>query len=78
MGKKSMKKALNLRKWAVFRSVVAAISLSMASKSSRSGLHLSEEEAAIQIGKVLGVDCDGKKEEVISKLEEFEAIDKGK
>ncbi|GMP69394.1 hypothetical protein CsSME_00028678 [Camellia sinensis var. sinensis] len=49
-----MKKALNLRKGSVFRSTVAAISLSMASKSSRGGLRLSEEEAAIQIGKSAG------------------------
>ncbi|GMP53576.1 hypothetical protein CsSME_00019005 [Camellia sinensis var. sinensis] len=73
-----MQPSLNLRKWAVFRSAVAAISLSMASKSSRGCLQLLEAEASLQIGKVLGSDCDGKEEEVISKLEEFEAIEKGK
>ncbi|GMP42701.1 hypothetical protein CsSME_00012353 [Camellia sinensis var. sinensis] len=73
-----MQSSLNLRKGAVFRSAVAAISLSMASKSSRGRLRLSEAEASLQIEKVLGVDCDGKEEEVISKLEELEAADKGK
>lgn len=77
-GKTAMQSSLNLRKGAVFRSTVAAISLSMASKSSRGRFRLSKAEASLQIGKVLGVDCDGKEEEVISKLEELEAIDKGK
>ncbi|GMP81180.1 hypothetical protein CsSME_00035975 [Camellia sinensis var. sinensis] len=73
-----MQPSLNLRKWAVFRSAVTAISLSMASKSSRGCLRLSEVEASLQIGKVLGVDYEGKEEEVISKLEELEATSKGK
>ncbi|CAL5352796.1 unnamed protein product [Camellia sinensis] len=66
---------LNLRKGVVFRSAVAAISLSMASSNSRGRLLRSEAEASIQIGKVLGLDCQGQEEEVISKLAALEAQD---
>ncbi|KAL7217518.1 hypothetical protein ACSBR2_010884 [Camellia fascicularis] len=66
---------LNLRKGAVFRSAVAAISLSMASKSSRGRLALSEPEATLALGKTLGIDFEEKDEEVISKLQQLEAED---
>ncbi|GMP96921.1 hypothetical protein CsSME_00045353 [Camellia sinensis var. sinensis] len=77
-GKRFLKSTMNLRKGAVFRSAVAALSLSMVSKSSRGCLWISKAEASIQIVKVLGVDCDGKEGEVMSKLEELEATDKRK
>ncbi|GMP93964.1 hypothetical protein CsSME_00043589 [Camellia sinensis var. sinensis] len=70
--------SLNLRKGAVFKSVVAAISLSMASGTSRGRRMLSGAEASLQIGKVLGLDCEGKEQEVISKLNALEAKDKEK
>ncbi|GMP50137.1 hypothetical protein CsSME_00016876 [Camellia sinensis var. sinensis] len=70
--------SLNLRKGAVFRSAVAAISLSMASGASRGRRMLSEAEASLQIGKVLGLDYEGKEQEVISKLNALEAKDKEK
>ncbi|THG12982.1 hypothetical protein TEA_027129 [Camellia sinensis var. sinensis] len=76
--KRFLKSTMNLRKGAVFRSAVAALSLSMVSKSSRGCLWISKAEASIQIVKVLGVDCDGKEGEVMSKLEELEATDKRK
>ncbi|GMP94286.1 hypothetical protein CsSME_00043795 [Camellia sinensis var. sinensis] len=67
---------LNLRKGAVFRSAVtAAISLSMAGKSSRERLVLSLLEATLALGKTLGIDFEGKDEEVISKLQQLEAKD---
>ncbi|CAL5444526.1 unnamed protein product [Camellia sinensis] len=77
-GKRFLKSTTNLRKGAVFRSAVAALSLSLASKSSRGCLRISEAESSIQIGKVLGVDCDGNEGEVMSKLEELEATNKRK
>ncbi|GMP97801.1 hypothetical protein CsSME_00045918 [Camellia sinensis var. sinensis] len=69
------KATLNLRKEAVFRSSTAAISLSMASKSSRGSFALSEPEATLALGKALGIDFEGKDEEVLSKLKQLEAID---
>ncbi|GMP56130.1 hypothetical protein CsSME_00020718 [Camellia sinensis var. sinensis] len=68
--------SLNLRKGAVFRSAVVAISLSMASGNSRGRRLLTEAEASIQIGKALGLECEGKEEEVLSKLHDLEAQDK--
>ncbi|GMP63316.1 hypothetical protein CsSME_00025761 [Camellia sinensis var. sinensis] len=68
--------SLNLRNGVVFRSAVAAISLSMASGTSRGRLMMSEVEASLQIDKALGLDCEGKEEEVHSKLEDLEAQDK--
>lgn len=67
---------LNFRKGAIFRSAAAAISLSMASKSGSGQLLLNEAEASLQIGKLLGLKCKGKDEEVLSKLMELEAKDK--
>ncbi|CAL5354769.1 unnamed protein product [Camellia sinensis] len=57
------KSTLNLRKGAVFRSAAATISLSMASKSSRGRVDLSEAEATLELGKTLGIDFEGKDEE---------------
>ncbi|CAL5354201.1 unnamed protein product [Camellia sinensis] len=45
------KSTLNLRKGAVFRSAAAATSLSMASKSSRGRIDLSEAEATLEMAK---------------------------
>ncbi|KAI8010921.1 hypothetical protein LOK49_LG06G00683 [Camellia lanceoleosa] len=67
--------SLNLKKGAVFRSAVAAISLSMASKTGSGRLLLNEAEASLQLGHVLGLKCKGDEEEVISKLMELEAKD---
>ncbi|CAL5378234.1 unnamed protein product [Camellia sinensis] len=67
---------LNFRKGAIFRSAAAAISLSMSSKSGSGHLLLNEAEASLQIGKVLGLQCKGKEEEVLGKLMELEAKDK--
>ncbi|GMP72028.1 hypothetical protein CsSME_00030217 [Camellia sinensis var. sinensis] len=47
----------------------------MASGNSRGRRVLSEAEASLQIGKALGLDCEGKEEEVLSKLEDLEAQD---
>ncbi|GMP74006.1 hypothetical protein CsSME_00031546 [Camellia sinensis var. sinensis] len=69
------KSTLNLRKGAVLRSAAATISLSMASKSSRGRVDLSEAEATLELGKTLGIDFEGKDEEVISKLLQLEAND---
>ncbi|GMP60854.1 hypothetical protein CsSME_00023551 [Camellia sinensis var. sinensis] len=69
------KPPLNLRKGAIFRSAVAAISLSMASKSSRGKLVLFEAKVTFEIGKALGIDFEWKDEEVISKLKELEGND---
>ncbi|GMP23016.1 hypothetical protein CsSME_00000781 [Camellia sinensis var. sinensis] len=69
------KATLNLRKGVVFRSSAAAISLSMASKSSRGSFALSEPEATLALGKALDIDFEGKDEEVLSKLKQLEAID---
>ncbi|GMP92906.1 hypothetical protein CsSME_00042953 [Camellia sinensis var. sinensis] len=66
----------NLRKGAIFRSAVAAISLSMASKSGSGQRLLNEAEATLQISKVLGLNCEGNEDEVMSKLLEMEAQDK--
>ncbi|THG02729.1 hypothetical protein TEA_003088 [Camellia sinensis var. sinensis] len=60
---------------AVFRSAATTISLSMASKSSRGRVDLSEAEATLELGKTLGIDFEGKDEEVISKLLQLEAND---
>lgn len=68
--------SLNLKKGAIFRSAVAAISLSMASKSGSGQLLLNEAEASLQIGKVLGLNYDGNEVEVLSKLVELEGEDK--
>ncbi|GMP88198.1 hypothetical protein CsSME_00040270 [Camellia sinensis var. sinensis] len=59
---------MNLKKGAVFRSAVAAISLSMSSKSRRRVLN--EAETNAQLSKVLGMDGIGQEEEIISKLNE--------
>ncbi|THG21087.1 hypothetical protein TEA_003170 [Camellia sinensis var. sinensis] len=67
--------SLMLRKGAIFRLAVVAISLSMASESSKARLVMSEAEAILEMGKALGIDCEGKEEEVISKLEDLEAKD---
>lgn len=69
------KSTLNLRKGAVFRSAAVAISLSMASKSSKWRIILSKTEATLELGKTLGIDFEGKDEEVISKLQQLEAND---
>ncbi|GMP68173.1 hypothetical protein CsSME_00027882 [Camellia sinensis var. sinensis] len=54
---------------------MAVISLSMASDSSRGRLLLNEAEATLQMGRVLGFNCEGKEEEVVSKLMELESMD---
>ncbi|GMP36773.1 hypothetical protein CsSME_00008787 [Camellia sinensis var. sinensis] len=54
---------------------MAAISLSMASESSRGRVVMSEAEAILEMGKALGIDYEGKEEEVISELEDLEAKD---
>ncbi|GMP68379.1 hypothetical protein CsSME_00028013 [Camellia sinensis var. sinensis] len=74
--KKLGESSLNLRKGAIFRLAVATISLSMANEISRGQLVMSEAEASLQIGKALGLDCEGKEEVVLSKLEDLEAQDK--
>ncbi|GMP84974.1 hypothetical protein CsSME_00038299 [Camellia sinensis var. sinensis] len=48
----------------------------MANETSRGRLVMSEAEASLQIGKALGLDYEGKEEEVLSKLENLEAQDK--
>ncbi|GMP62110.1 hypothetical protein CsSME_00024333 [Camellia sinensis var. sinensis] len=50
----------------------------MTSGTNRGKRVLSEAEASLQIGKALGLDCEGKEEEVISKLIELKAKDKKK
>ncbi|KAI7981790.1 Mitogen-activated protein kinase kinase 5 [Camellia lanceoleosa] len=67
---------LNLKKGAVFRAAVAAISLSMASKAGCGQLLLNEAEASLKLGHVLGLKCKGNEDEVISKLMELESNDK--
>ncbi|GMP23867.1 hypothetical protein CsSME_00001320 [Camellia sinensis var. sinensis] len=67
--------SLNLMKGAFFKSAVAAISRSMASGTSRGQLMMSKAEASLQIDKALGLDCEGKEEEVLSKLEYLKAQD---
>ncbi|KAI7997262.1 UPF0481 protein [Camellia lanceoleosa] len=67
-----------VKKGAILRFAVAAISLSMASESSRGRLLLNEAEATLQIGRVLGLNCEGKEEEVVSKLMELESMDMDK
>ncbi|THG16060.1 hypothetical protein TEA_005595 [Camellia sinensis var. sinensis] len=67
--------SLNLRRGAIFRSAVAAISLSIAGESSRGRLLLSEAEASLEIWKALGLDYEGKEEEVISHLQDLETQD---
>ncbi|GMP88475.1 hypothetical protein CsSME_00040452 [Camellia sinensis var. sinensis] len=52
-----------------------AISLSMVSESSRARLVMSEAKAILEMGKALGIDCEGKEEEMISKFEDLEAKD---
>ncbi|GMP85046.1 hypothetical protein CsSME_00038358 [Camellia sinensis var. sinensis] len=59
---------MNLKKGAVFRSAVAAISLSMSSESRRRVLN--EAETNAQLSKVLGMDGNGQEEEIISRLNE--------
>ncbi|CAL5358449.1 unnamed protein product [Camellia sinensis] len=67
-GKNRKEKTMNLKKGAVFRSAVAAISLSMSSESRRKVLN--EAETNAQLSKVLGMDGKGQEEEIISKLKE--------
>ncbi|GMP53485.1 hypothetical protein CsSME_00018933 [Camellia sinensis var. sinensis] len=59
---------MNLKKGAVFRSAVSAISLSTSSESRRRVLN--EAETNVQLSKVLGMDGNGQEEEIISKLNE--------
>lgn len=68
--------SLNFKKGAIFRSAAAALSLSLASKFGSGQLLLNEAEASLQIGQILGMNCKGNEEEVISKLMELEAKDK--
>ncbi|KAF5934676.1 hypothetical protein HYC85_030847 [Camellia sinensis] len=63
------------RKEAILRFAVAAISLSMASDSSHGRLLLNKAKATLQMGQVLGLNCEGKEEEVVSKLIELESMD---
>ncbi|GMP52740.1 hypothetical protein CsSME_00018444 [Camellia sinensis var. sinensis] len=70
--------SVQVKKGAILRSAVAAISLSMASESSRGRLLLNEAEANLQMGRVLGLNCEGKEEEVMSKLMELESRDMDK
>ena len=72
-GKNRKEMSMNLKKGTVFRSAVAAISLSMSSESKRRVLHAVETNA--QLSKVLGMDGKGKEEEIISKLMELEERD---
>ncbi|GMP68414.1 hypothetical protein CsSME_00028041 [Camellia sinensis var. sinensis] len=67
-GKNRKQMAMNRKKGAVFRSAVAAISLSMSSESRRRVLN--EAETNAQLSKVLGMDGNGQEEEIISKLNE--------
>ncbi|XP_028101245.1 uncharacterized protein LOC114300576 [Camellia sinensis] len=67
-GKNRKEMSMNLKKGAVFRSAVAAISLSMSSESRRRVLN--EAETNAQLSKVLGMDGIGQEEEIISKLNE--------
>lgn len=67
-GKNRKGMPMNLKKGVVFRSAVAAISLSMSSESRRRVLN--EAETNVQLSKVLGLDGDGQEEEIISKLNE--------
>ncbi|GMP43786.1 hypothetical protein CsSME_00013017 [Camellia sinensis var. sinensis] len=50
----------------------------MTSGTNRGRRVLSETEASLQIGKPLGLDCEGKEKEMISKLNELEAKNKEK
>ncbi|KAI8031447.1 hypothetical protein LOK49_LG01G00812 [Camellia lanceoleosa] len=67
-GKNRKEMSMNLKKGAVFRSAVAAISLSMSSESRRRVLN--EAETNVQLSKVLGMDGNGQEEEITSKLNE--------
>ncbi|GMP61994.1 hypothetical protein CsSME_00024266 [Camellia sinensis var. sinensis] len=67
-GKNRKEMSMNLKKGAVFRSAVAAISLSMSSESRRKVLN--EAETNEQLNKVLRMDGNGQEEEIISKLNE--------
>ncbi|GMQ10569.1 hypothetical protein CsSME_00053519 [Camellia sinensis var. sinensis] len=70
--------SLNLKKGAVFRSAVAALSLSAASEANSKRILLTEAEASLQIGHILGVNCDGNDEVVLNKLIALEVNDKEK
>ncbi|KAI8004185.1 Polyadenylate-binding protein 7 [Camellia lanceoleosa] len=70
--------SLNLKKAAVFRSAVAALSLSATSESNNRRLLLTEAEASLQIGRILGVNCEGNDDVVLSKLMDLEVNDKEK
>ncbi|KAI7999156.1 hypothetical protein LOK49_LG10G01264 [Camellia lanceoleosa] len=70
----------SIPKCAVFRAAAAAWSLSASTKSGSSkGRHiLSEAQANLQLGKVLGIHYNGKDSEVLEKLVELESIDRGR
>ncbi|GMP40634.1 hypothetical protein CsSME_00011001 [Camellia sinensis var. sinensis] len=70
--------SLNLKKGAVFRSAVGALSLSAASEANSKRILLTEAEASLQIGHILGVNCDGNDEVVLNKLIALEVKDKEK
>ncbi|GMQ10223.1 hypothetical protein CsSME_00053308 [Camellia sinensis var. sinensis] len=79
-GQKGNPSSRSIPKCAVFRAAAAAVSLSAATTSGSSkGRHfLSEAQATLQLGKVLGIHYNGKDSEVLEKLVELESIDRGR
>lgn len=65
------------QKCVIFRSVVAAAALSIASESisNRKKIHLNEAQVAWLINKIMGLDYEGEDDEVISRIMIMEAED---
>ncbi|KAF5934418.1 hypothetical protein HYC85_030589 [Camellia sinensis] len=65
------------QKGAIFRAAAAVISLSVEQSlnSRRRNKFLSEAQATMEVGKILGLNCEGKEQKVISKLIELEEKD---
>ena len=66
-----------LQKGAIFRAATATISLSVEQSinSRRRNKLPSEAHAIIEVGKILGLNYEGKKKEVVSKLIDLEEKD---
>lgn len=66
-----------LQNGATFRAAAAAISLSVSQSIDSRNMRklLNEAQATIQLGKILGLNCECKKEEVVSKIIELEEKD---
>ncbi|GMP41383.1 hypothetical protein CsSME_00011509 [Camellia sinensis var. sinensis] len=79
-GHKGASSSKSSPKCAVFRAAAAALSLS-ASNESHSGSRshiLSEAQANIQLGKILGINYKGKEAEVLEKMVDLEVVDRAR